>query len=147
MGTLLSKTELPDRFMSLSTTEDPRLSQLKQWLGTVSSPATDPESIRPASSDASFRRYFRVDGTGDAAGATYIVLDAPPPQEDVRPFIHVAEVFGDTGVSVPHILARDEANGFLLLSDLGSTTYLHRLNNDSAKKNCSRNGISASIWA
>src|SRR3569833_1115289 len=133
MGTLLPKTELPDRFMSLQATEDLRLSLLKQWLGPLSSPATDPESIRPASSDASFRRYFRVDGAGDAAGATFIVMAAPP-QEDVRPFIHAAAAPGPPGVSVPHILARDEARGFLLLSDLGSTTYLHHLNNDSAHK-------------
>ncbi len=85
--------------------------------------------MRPASSDASFRRYFRVDG---ADGATFIVMDAPPPQEDVRPFIHVAELFGRSGVSVPKVLAQDVERGFLLLSDLGSTTYLHQLNTDSA---------------
>jgi hypothetical protein len=89
------------------------------------------DSIRPASSDASFRRYFRVDG---AQGSTYIVMDAPPPQEDVRPFIHVAEVFGQTGASVPQILHQDVERGFLLLSDLGSTTYLNQLNQDSAHK-------------
>ncbi|MES2536481.1 MAG: phosphotransferase [Pseudomonadota bacterium] len=117
--------------MSLQTAPDIRLSQLKQWLSTLPSPATLPESLRPASSDASFRRYFRVDG---AAGGTYIVMDAPPAQEDVRPFIHVAEVFAHTGVSVPAIVAQNAEEGFLLLSDLGSTTYLHQLNADSAHK-------------
>jgi N-acetylmuramate 1-kinase len=117
--------------MSLQITPDLRLAQLKQWLGTVSSPLTNPQSLRPASSDASFRRYFRVDGED---GATFIVMDAPPPQENVGPFIHVAEVFGDAGVSVPKILARDVQRGFLLLTDLGSTTYLHVLNNDTAHK-------------
>jgi aminoglycoside/choline kinase family phosphotransferase len=115
--------------MSLQTTPDLRLVQLQQWLATLTSPAVQPESMRPASSDASFRRYFRVDG---AAGATYIAMDAPPPQEDVRPFIHVAEVFGRSGVSVPQVVAQDVERGFLLLSDLGSTTYLHQLNPDSA---------------
>src|SRR3569832_664095 len=128
MGTLLPKTELPDRFMSLQATEDLRLSLLKQWLGPLSSPATDPESIRPASSDASFRRYFRVDGAGDAAGATFIVMDAPPPQEDVRPFIHVAEVFGNTGVSVPHILARKKTHNKQQQTDKKTTTKMHHLN-------------------
>jgi aminoglycoside/choline kinase family phosphotransferase len=115
--------------MSLEIASDLRLTQLKQWLGALPSIRTTPDSLRPASSDASFRRYFRVDG-GD--GATYILMDAPPPQEDVHPFIHVAEVFGRTGVSVPQVLAQDTERGFLLLSDLGSTTYLHQLNHDTA---------------
>jgi aminoglycoside/choline kinase family phosphotransferase len=115
--------------MSLEHVSDPRLIQLKEWLDTLSSPSIQSQSVRPASSDASFRRYFRVDGD---AGATFIAMDAPPPQEDVRPFIHVAEVLGQSGVSVPHILAQDSERGFLLLSDLGSTTYLHQLNLETA---------------
>jgi N-acetylmuramate 1-kinase len=117
--------------ISSNAVSDSRLIQLKQWLATISSTPTLPDSIRPASSDASFRRYFRVDGTDSA---TYIVMDAPPPQEDVRPFIHVAELFGETGVSVPTVLAQDVERGFLLLSDLGSTTYLRQLNHDTAHK-------------
>lgn len=117
--------------MSFDTTADVRLTQLKEWLSTVSAMQMLPESIRPASSDASFRRYFRVDA---ADGATYIAMDAPPPQEDVSPFIRVAKLFGDAGVSVPAVLAEDAGRGFLLLSDLGSTTYLHQLNHDSAHK-------------
>ncbi len=118
--------------MSLQSSSDPRLPQIKQWLATLSATPVQPDSLRPASSDASFRRYFRVDASDNAT--TYIVMDAPPPQEDVRPFIHVAEVFGAAGVSVPHVLAQDVDRGFLLLSDLGSTTYLHQLNHDSAHK-------------
>jgi aminoglycoside/choline kinase family phosphotransferase len=57
-------------------------------------------------------------------GGTAIVMDAPPPQEDVRPFVKVAGLFGETGVTVPKVLAQDAERGFLLLSDLGSTTYL-----------------------
>lgn len=110
---------------------DSRLNSLKQWLAGVSAPAINPESIRPASADASFRRYFRID---DNEGGTYIAMDAPPPQEDVQPFIRVAELFGQSGVSVPQILAQDVERGFLLLSDLGSTTYLHQLNADTAHK-------------
>jgi aminoglycoside/choline kinase family phosphotransferase len=117
--------------MSLQIPSDIRITQLKQWLATLPAPALQPDSLRPASSDASFRRYFRIDASG---GATYIVMDAPPPQEDVRPFIHVAELFGKSGVSVPQILAQDTEHGFLLLSDLGSTTYLHELSHDTAHK-------------
>lgn len=117
--------------MSVNTPSDSRLTELKEWLATVPATQVLPESIRPASSDASFRRYFRVDAPD---GETYIVMDAPPPQEDVRPFIHVAEVFGQSGASVPKILAQDVERGYLLLSDLGSTTYLNQLNPDTAHK-------------
>ena len=117
--------------MSESTTNDPRLSQLRDWLSTLDSPKTLPGTLRPASADASFRRYFRVDTTD---GGTLIAMDAPPPQEDVRPFIEVAELFGAAGVTVPTILARDVDSGFLLLSDLGSTTYLKQLSPDTAHK-------------
>jgi hypothetical protein len=112
-------------------TDDSRLTALKQWLASLDAPAMQPDSLRPASADASFRRYFRIDGL---EGTSYIVMDAPPPQEDVRPFIHVAEVFGNTGVSVPAVIAQDVERGFLLLSDLGSTTYLQLLTPDNAHK-------------
>jgi hypothetical protein len=79
--------------------------------------------IAPASADASFRRYFRV----TAKGRDYIVMDAPPAHEDCGPFIAVARLFGDAGVHVPQVLAQDLAQGFLLLSDLGDTTYLTAL--------------------
>ena len=117
--------------MSSAPVPDTRLTDLTQWLASLPAPQLQVDSIRPASSDASFRRYFRIDGED---GNSYIAMDAPPPQEDVRPFIHVAELFGSTGVSVPQILAQDAERGFLLLSDLGNTTYLHQLNADSAFK-------------
>ena len=110
---------------------DARLVQLADWLSGLITPATLVDSLRPASADASFRRYFRVD---TQSGQSLIVMDAPPPQEDVRPFVKVAELFGATGVSVPTILAQDTERGFLLLSDLGSTTYLKQLNPDTAHK-------------
>ena len=80
--------------------------------------------IAPASADASFRRYFRV----TAKGRDYIVMDAPPAHEDCRPFIAVARLFGDAGVHVPQVLAQDLDRGYLLLTDLGNTTYLTALN-------------------
>lgn len=118
-------------YMSSSAPSDIRLTQLQNWLGTLTDLPLSLGSIRPASSDASFRRYFRLE---DAGGESYIAMDAPPPQEDVRPFIHVADLFGKTGVSVPQVLAQDAEQGFLLLTDLGTTTYLHQLNNDTAHK-------------
>jgi aminoglycoside/choline kinase family phosphotransferase len=117
--------------MSLQNVSDSRLLQLKQWLTNLPAPLLETESLRVASADASFRRYFRVDAKD---GATYIVMDAPPPQENVVPFIHVAEVFGKTGASVPKIMAQDVERGFLLLSDLGNITYLHQLNADTVHK-------------
>jgi N-acetylmuramate 1-kinase len=85
-------------------------------------------SMAPASEDASFRRYFRVTG----AERTWVVMDAPPEHEDCRPFVKVAALFGAAGVHVPKVLAEDLDNGYLLLSDLGSTTYLQALNDSSA---------------
>jgi aminoglycoside/choline kinase family phosphotransferase len=82
-------------------------------------------TLRSASSDASFRRYFRIDGAG---GASFIVMDAPPPQEDVRPFIQVAALLHAAELNAPQVLAADAAHGFLLLTDLGSHLYLQALN-------------------
>ena len=117
--------------MSDHTNSDPRLTLLTLWLNSLPAPALIISSLRPASSDASFRRYFRVDA---ADGGSFIVMDAPPPQENVQPFIDVANLFAATSVTVPTILAQDVAQGFLLLTDLGSTTYLSVLNNDTAHK-------------
>jgi len=81
-------------------------------------------TLSPASADASFRRYFRV----TFPDSTLIAMDAPPPQEDCRPFVRVAALMADAKVHVPAVLAQDLARGFLLLSDLGATTYLAALN-------------------
>ncbi|HEY2561115.1 MAG TPA: phosphotransferase [Caldimonas sp.] len=81
-------------------------------------------TLRPASSDASFRRYFRAD-RGD--GGSVIVMDAPPPREDVRPFVHVAGLIAAAGLHAPGVLAADVERGFLLLDDLGSDLYLGAL--------------------
>jgi aminoglycoside/choline kinase family phosphotransferase len=83
-----------------------------------------PETLRPASSDASFRRYFRLD---TEPGGTFIAMDAPPDREDSRPFVKVARLFGAAGVTTPQIVAADLDRGFLLLGDLGQTTYLQAL--------------------
>ncbi len=83
-----------------------------------------PSSLSVASADASFRRYFRIQAT---SGASYIIMDAPPAHEDCTPFVRIAHLFGDAGLNVPEVLAQDVKHGFLLLKDLGSTTYLNAL--------------------
>ena len=83
-----------------------------------------PESLRPASADASFRRYLRLDS---ADGSSRIIMDAPPPQEDVRPFLQVAALIEAAGLHAPRVLEADPNAGFLLLQDLGSRLYLDAL--------------------
>ena len=116
-----------------SSAADARLAQLGAWLESLQLVQT--ASRRPASSDASFRRYFRFDvvpALRAKLGDTLIAMDAPPERENVPAFIHVAGLLQGAGVTVPAIVARDMPNGFLLLSDLGTTTYLQRLDADNA---------------
>ena len=86
--------------------------------------------LTAASSDASFRRYFRWEGNG----RSLIVMDAPPPQEDCRPFVKIAGLLAAAGVHVPQVLAADLERGFLLLSDLGRQTYLDVIDADNADR-------------
>ncbi|MEI8163289.1 MAG: phosphotransferase [Betaproteobacteria bacterium] len=86
-------------------------------------------TLAPASADASFRRYFRA--TLDDGG-TRIVMDAPPANEDCRPWLQVQQLFQAAGTHVPEVLAQDTERGFLLLSDLGNRTYLQALDADNA---------------
>ncbi len=107
---------------------DSRLRELEQWLREdLSLPMT---KMAPASSDASFRCYFRV-----WCGATsYIVMDAPPGKEDIRPFIQIGTLLEEIGLHVPGVLEQDLQRGFLLLTDLGSRQYLDELNEASAPR-------------
>jgi len=106
---------------------DERLTLLHDWLRAQPARLSlRPETVRSASSDASFRRYFRVDADA-TAGGSLIVMDAPPPQEDCRPFVHAAQVFARSGISVPNIIASDLNSGLLLLEDFGNLTYLEQL--------------------
>ena len=109
---------------------DPRYIQMQHWLSTLPKVhQIDPASAHSASADASFRRYFRV----QAGEQTRIVMDAPAPQEDTRPFIAVSHALAVTGVTVPHVFEADTSQGYLLLSDLGHTTYLDVLSADTAQ--------------
>lgn len=98
------------------------------WLAAVA-PAHGlmPETVRSASADASFRRYFRVDAAQGESKGSFIIMDAPPEKEDCKPFVSVDRLLDAGGVNVPHILAWDEAQGFMLLSDLGEHTFLSTL--------------------
>jgi aminoglycoside/choline kinase family phosphotransferase len=100
---------------------DARLALIENWL--TSALRLKVRALEPASSDASFRRYFRV----FLEEATYIVMDAPADKEDVRPYLKVSGLLESLGVHVPHVHERDVAQGLLLLEDLGTTQYLSRL--------------------
>lgn len=106
---------------------DKRLQQLNSWLQQL---GYSDYRIAPASADASFRRYFRVQHQGQS----FIVMDAPPQQEDTAPFIQVAELMAEAGLNVPRILARDNEQGFLQLTDLGNRMYLPALDTDSVDR-------------
>jgi len=104
-----------------------RLEQINSWLAGLWPGRR--YGLAPASADASFRRYFRA--TLDD-GTTRIVMDAPPANEDCRPWLHVQQLFQAAGAHVPEVLAQDLERGFLLLSDLGDRTYLQALDADNA---------------
>lgn len=111
----------------------PRTALLRDWVAERIAQEfprhSSPPDIEPASADASFRRYFRVRWPD---GSTRIVMDAPPEHEDSRPFLKVAALLREAGVHVPQVFAEDLAQGFLLLSDMGSTTYLQVLSAETA---------------
>src|SRR3954470_2551811 len=106
---------------SVSWSDPVRERAFHGWLHSVAgSHALDPATLRPASADASFRRYLRIDG----AQGTRIVMDAPPDKEDCRPFVQVAQLMAGAGLHVPRVLAWDEPQGFMLLDDLGRQTMI-----------------------
>ena len=100
---------------------DKRLSLLIDWVSRFD--GFSGVRAEPASADASFRRYFRVQN-----GQSRIVMDAPPPQENCRPFVAVAAYLDKMGLNSPRVLEADLERGFLLLTDLGSTSYLSEIN-------------------
>ena len=116
--------------------QDVRLQHLKVWLDEQLAilfaeqgwGAIPPATLTAASSDASFRRYFRWEG----AGRSFIVMDAPPPQENCKPFVDIAFLLAKSGINVPKIYAEDLDRGFLLLNDLGNKTYLDVIDSENA---------------
>ena len=111
---------------------DSRLNTLRDWLKALqASWQLDLDTLQPASADASFRRYFRIASKNPDFG-TLIVMDAPPQHEPLDTFIKVDLLLSAAGLNVPQILEQNIAEGFLLLNDLGTTTYLAELNNETA---------------
>ena len=116
--------------------QDVRLQHLKVWLDEQLATlfanegwgAVPPATLTAASSDASFRRYFRWEGEG----RSFVVMDAPPPQENCRPFVEIADFLRTCLINVPKIYAQDLDRGFLLLNDLGNKTFLDVINDDNA---------------
>ncbi len=113
---------------------DPRLTQAADWLLSQQQPlgqlgwALEPNTLAPASSDASFRRYFRLRARcKNRTAESLILMDAPPEKEPLGPFIKTAEIFAKAGAQVPEIIASDLSQGFLLCTDLGQATYLNAL--------------------
>jgi N-acetylmuramate 1-kinase len=93
-----------------------------QWTRTaLGDPAL---TLVPASSDASFRSYWRTVGTDPS----WIVMDAPPEREDVRPWVEIAQRLRTAGLDAPEVGAENPDEGFLLISDLGTQLYLPALN-------------------
>ncbi len=112
---------------AVTWTDPARHAAFDAWLAGVATPqGLDPATLRPASADASFRRYLRLDAR-EPGQPSRIVMDAPPSHEDCRPFVQVAGLLGGAGLAAPEVLAWDEAQGFMLLSDLGDRTYLAEL--------------------
>ncbi|MBV4473223.1 aminoglycoside phosphotransferase family protein [Pseudomonas botevensis] len=116
--------------------QDVRLQHLKVWLDEQLAilfadqgwGAVPPATLTAASSDASFRRYFRWEGEG----RSFVVMDAPPPQENCKPFVDIAFLLAKSGINVPKIYAEDLERGFLLLNDLGNKTYLDVIDGENA---------------
>lgn len=105
------------------------MSQLQAWLKSI--PDHELADIRPASADASFRRYFRV--TDTVTGQTFVVMDAPPDKEDCGPFVHITQLLRGVHVNAPAIITMDLERGFLLLDDLGDRQYLDHLDENSSE--------------
>lgn len=101
-----------------------RRAAFEHWLAAIAARhGLQPHTLRAASADASFRRYFRI----DAQGGSRIIMDAPPPLEDVRPFVQVARAIQAAGLNGPPVLECDAELGFVLLGDLGRELYLDAL--------------------
>ncbi|ORU90309.1 MAG: phosphotransferase [Cycloclasticus sp. symbiont of Poecilosclerida sp. M] len=107
---------------------DKRRWQLENWLQKTFQDKT--LKCEPASSDASFRRYFRI----VKSGKCYVVMDAPPDKEDCEPFVRVAQTLRSHEIQAPKIFHRSEEDGFLVLSDFGSICYLDELTSKTVDK-------------
>ena len=126
LGATVAAPAAPAASTPVSWPDAARRAAFDAWLAPLVGPhQLLPATLRPASADASFRRYLRID---TATGASRIVMDAPPDKENCKPFVQVQGLMAAAGLNVPQILAFDEPTGFMLLSDLGHQTVIERLN-------------------
>ena len=126
LGATVAAPAAPAASTPVSWPDAARRAAFDAWLAPLVGPhQLLPDTLRPASADASFRRYLRID---TATGASRIVMDAPPDKENCKPFVQVQGLMAAAGLNVPQILAFDEPTGFMLLSDLGHQTVIERLN-------------------
>ena len=134
MSTITSSPRPPE---TIVWAQPERATAFAQWLTSQAhTHALLADSVRLASADASFRRYFRVNRR---AGGSCIIMDAPPAQENCEPFVRIAGVLHDAGLLVPRILSWDGAQGFMLLDDLGTDTMMAALQADNANNNSNTN--------
>ena len=106
------------------TATDPRLALASRWLEGLSGYRSD--TLAPASADASFRRYFRLQRAAPAE-STVILMDAPPDKEPVTAFLQVGKILRDAGLRAPEVYVQDPDLGFLLLEDFGTQTFLQKV--------------------
>lgn len=126
----------PSPAETIPWTDPQRAEAFRAWVAAVApTHRLLPDTVRLASADASFRRYFRLDTT-DPAAPTRIVMDAPPDKEKSAPFVQVAQLMAGAGVLAPTVLEWDQPHGFLLLDDLGRQTMLDVI--DPARPDASR---------
>jgi len=127
----MSSTLTPAHSIPASGDKAQRQSALKDWLSSLTDFHLQLASMRPASADASFRQYYRIDTSN---GASLIAVDAPPATENSASYIKMATLLKDMHLSVPQVLAHDLEQGFLLVTGLGQYTFAHVLNHDTAFK-------------
>ncbi len=134
-------TSTTDAASAVTWAQPVREAAFSQWLASVA-PTQEliPASLRIASADASFRRYLRIDTLhkDTPSAGTRIIMDAPPDKEDSKPFVKIAKIFADAGLLTPQVLAWDEAQGFMLLTDLGAQTMMEQVQPDNPQVNLPR---------
>ena len=125
---LSPEASLPAKLQPLHWADTQREHAFVVWLQSVQERfGLQTDSVRLASADASFRRYVRLDSTHSSYGPTLIVMDAPPDKEDSAPFVKVAALLHQAGIHCPQVLDWSQAQGFMLLTDLGDHTMMQRI--------------------
>ena len=129
-----AQTPQPATGTDITWSDPTRASQFTHWLSQISSThGLQLDSLRLASADASFRRYFRIDSCSGTLykgqqPISFIIMDAPPDKENCQPFVKVAALMQAAGLHAPQVLAWEQAQGFLLLTDLGAQTMMQVIN-------------------